>query len=55
MEALDKASKEFKKLRKENDQWVISYDINKYIKNAPYNKGKAFTFTKRILLILARN
>jgi hypothetical protein len=37
MEALDKASKEFKKLRKENDQWVISYDINKYIKNAPYN------------------
>ena len=37
MEALDKASKEFKKLRKENDQWVMSYDIHKYIKSAPYN------------------
>lgn len=37
IEALDKAAIEFKKLRKEHDQWVVGYEIHKYIKSAPYN------------------
>lgn len=32
--ALDKIAKEFKKLRKEDNQWVRQWDISKYVKNA---------------------
>ncbi len=37
IEALNKAAKEFSKLRKDNNQWISGYDIPKYIKSAPYN------------------
>jgi hypothetical protein len=40
--ALDKAAKEFKKLRREDNTWVSEYDIRKYIKTAPYNNTGAF-------------
>lgn len=42
IEALDKAAIEFKKLRKEHDQWVVGYEIHKYIKSAPYNNAGNF-------------
>ena len=41
-EALDKAAKEFGKLKKESGQWIRSYNIVKYIKSAPYNNAGNF-------------
>ena len=37
IEALNKAAKEFSKLRKDYNQWISGYNIPKYIKSAPYN------------------
>lgn len=70
LEALKKAAKEFKKLRKERDHWVMGYDIHNYIKSAPYNagnfirsefkftniyiKGKSAYFYKKDLINLAK-
>ena len=42
IEVLDKAAIEFNKLRKEHDQWVVGYEIHKYIKSAPYNNVSNF-------------
>lgn len=48
-EALDKAAKEFQKLSIERGDWVEEYNIDKYIKKAPYSAGRfireAFGFT----------
>ncbi len=39
IEAIEKASKEFRKLSIARGEWVESSDIKKYIKTAPYNGG----------------
>jgi hypothetical protein len=48
-EALDKASKEFQKLKIERGEWIAESDIGKYIKNAGYRAGnfirEKFNFT----------
>ncbi len=38
--AIEKAAKEFKKLRRENNVWIKTHEIRDYIKDAPYESGK---------------
>lgn len=38
--AIEKAAKEFKKLRRENNVWLKTYEIRNYIKDAPPEAGK---------------
>lgn len=38
--AIEKAAKEFKKLRRENNAWIKTHEIRDYIKDAPYEAGK---------------
>jgi hypothetical protein len=39
IEAVEMAAKQFQKLSIEREEWVKDSDIQKYIKNAPYNAG----------------
>ena len=39
IEALDKVAKQFQKLSIERGEWVVSHDIDKYIKSASYRSG----------------
>lgn len=38
--AIEKATKEFKKLRRENNVWIKTHEIGNHIKDAPYEAGK---------------
>lgn len=38
-ETIEKISKEYQKLSIERGEWIDSGEVNKYIKNAPYNVG----------------
>lgn len=39
-QAIEKAAKEFKKLRRENNIWIKTHEIRDYINDAPYEAGK---------------